>query len=133
MDSIDKLLAEIKAEHTEVKNPIQQPQNLTTNTAKPLIYSASKSDALIDNLLAEVKADFVERDATEELIKQQELEQEKNRQAQIKAQQRENLKKQAQAWIDKLDPLSSEGLWFESFAKAYPSKLAAAIEYLQNN
>ncbi|WP_353929700.1 hypothetical protein WJM97_15475 [Okeanomitos corallinicola TIOX110] len=133
MDSIDKLLAEIQAEHTEAKKNIHRPQNPTANTAKPLINSVSKSDALIDNLLAEVKADFVERDATEELRKQQELEQEKNRQAQIKVQQREALKKQAQAWIDKLDPLSSEGIWFESFAKAYPSKLAAAIEYLQNN
>ncbi|MFM2064167.1 MAG: hypothetical protein RLZZ507_3838 [Cyanobacteriota bacterium] len=129
MDSIDKLLTEIQAEYTAGKSQ-QQP---TVTTGKPFITSASKSDALIDNLLAEVKADVAEQEAVEELRKQQELEQEKIRQAQIKAQQRENLKKQAQAWLSKLDPFSPEGLWFERFAEAYPSKLDAAIEYLQNN
>lgn len=133
MDSIDKLLAEIQAEYTGVKPQPQQPQKSTANATKPDISPASKSDALIDNLLAEVKADFVEKDTAKKIKKQRELEQKKIRQVQIKAQQIELLKKQAQAWLSKLDPLSSEGLWFDSFAKAYPSKLEAAIEYLQNN
>jgi hypothetical protein len=138
MDSIEKLLAEIQAEYTGVKPQPQQqqPSNLTpklTTVQPAFIASNSKSDALVDNLLAEVKADFAEKDAAEELIKQQELAQEKLRQAQLKAQQIEALKKQAQAWLSKLDPLSPEGLWFERFAEAYPSKLDAAIEYLQNS
>jgi hypothetical protein len=127
MDSIDKLLAEIQSEY---KGEKPQPP---VNTAKPPIISVSTSDALIDNLLAEVKADFAEQDAAEELRKKQELEQAKVRQAQRKAKQLENLQKQAQAWLSRLDSLSSEGIWFERFAQAYPSKLDAAIEYLQNN
>ncbi|MBK1990938.1 hypothetical protein A0J48_026085 [Sphaerospermopsis aphanizomenoides BCCUSP55] len=128
MDEIEKLLAEIQAEYAAPKPQHQQPQ-LTTNQL--VITSVSKSDSLIDNLLSEVKADFIERDAAEELRKQQELEQEKIRQAQLKAKQLETLNKEAQEWLSKLDPLSTEGLWFEKFAETYPSKLAAAVEYLQ--
>jgi hypothetical protein len=123
MDSIDKLLAEIQAEYAEVKTQQQQPQ---LPTAKPFIASYHKSNSLMDNLLAEVKADLLERDAAEELKKQQELEQ-------LKAKQLETLQKQAQEWLSKLDPFSPEGLWFEHFAEAYSSKLEAAIEYLQPN
>jgi hypothetical protein len=130
MDSIDKLLAEIKAEYTAPKTQPQPPQ---LTTSKPFITAVSKSDALIDNLLSEVKADFLEQDAAEELKKQQELEQEKIRQAQLKAQQLEILNKEAKEWLSKLDPFSPEGLWFEHFAEGYPSKLEAAVEYLQNN
>ncbi|WP_413174090.1 salt stress protein, Slr1339 family [Anabaena azotica] len=130
MDSIDKLLAEIKAEYTAPKTQPQQPQ---LTTSKPFITAVSKSDALIDNLLSEVKADFVEQDAAEELKKQQELEQEKIRQAQLKAQKLELLNKEAKEWLSKLDAFSPEGLWFERFAEAYPSKLEAAVEYLQSN
>jgi hypothetical protein len=35
------------------------------------------------------------------------------------------------AWLEKLDPLSSEGLWFEKFAEKYSSQLEAALDYLQ--
>jgi hypothetical protein len=132
MDAIDKLLAELKTEYEEPKPPQQQPQP-KTNTTQPFIPTAPKATSLIDNLLEEVKADFVERDMAEELKRQQEREQERIRQEKLKAKQREALKNQAQEWLDKLDPFSSEGLWFERFAEGYPSKLEAAIEYLQNN
>ena len=46
---------------------------------------------------------------------------------------REELKKTAQVWLEKLDPFSPEGLWFERFAEKYESKLAAAIDYLLEN
>lgn len=129
MDAIDKLLAELQTEYKEGKpTPQQPPQNI----AKLSLPKSPKSLSLIDNLLDEVKADFEERDQAEELIKQQELEQERIRQEQLKAKQLEAIKKQAQAWLDKLDPYSPEGLWFERFAEGYPSKLTAAIEYLQN-
>jgi hypothetical protein len=127
MDSIDKLLAELQAEYTEPKP--QQP----ITPAKTFSTSLPKSNSLIDSLLSEVKADFVEKDHAEQLKKNQEIEQEKIRQAQIKAQQLESLKKQANEWLSKLDPFSSEGLWFERFAEAYPSKLEAAVDYLQTN
>ncbi|NET72916.1 MAG: hypothetical protein F6K62_18880 [Sphaerospermopsis sp. SIO1G2] len=131
MDDIDKLLAEIQSEYTGTKTQKQHlpyPQK-TQNPTK----STPHSDPIIDSLLSEIKADFAAQDADAELKKQQEAEQEKIRLAQIEAQKKEDMKNQAQAWLSKLDPLSSEGLWFESFAKSYPSKLDAAIEYLQNN
>lgn len=128
MDSLDKLLAQLKAEYDEDKPTLPQPQE-----AKSFSTQKSQSSSLIDNLLAEVQADFAAKDAAEELIKQQELEQEKNRQAQIKVQKLEALKVEATAWLQNLDPFSPEGLWFERFAEGYPSKLDAAVEYLQSN
>ncbi|MEH2441582.1 salt stress protein, Slr1339 family [Nostoc sp.] len=130
MDSIDKLLAELQSEYKEVQ-PKQQQSKSTT--AKSFIPSSPKSASFMDNLLAEVKADFAEEDAAIELKKQQELEQERICQEKLKAKQLEVLKVQAKQWLAKVDPLSSEGLWFERFAESYSSKLEAAIEYLRNN
>ncbi|WP_017303341.1 salt stress protein, Slr1339 family [Spirulina subsalsa] len=45
-------------------------------------------------------------------------------------QQEKVLKRQAEMWLKQLDPHSDEGLWFEEFAYHYPSKLAAAMDYL---
>ena len=129
MDAIDKLLAQVKTEHTEPKNT---PPQANSNPVK-LVLSTNKSDVLIDKLLSDVQADFLEKDAAEALRKQEELIREKIRQEKLKAKQREALEKPAQEWLAKLDPLSSEGLWFERFAQGYPSKLAAAIDYLQTN
>jgi hypothetical protein len=122
MDSIDKLLAELKAEYMEQP---KSEKHLPKQIAKPFGKSQSKSESLIDNLLAEVKADFEQKDLSEKVQKQQEQEQ-------LKAKKLEGLKNQAKDWLAKLDPFSSEGLWFERFAEGYPSKLEAAIEYLQN-
>ncbi|MEH2305226.1 salt stress protein, Slr1339 family [Nostoc sp.] len=130
MDSIDKLLAELQTEYKEVQP--QQQQSKST-TAKSFIPSSPKSASFMDNILAEVKANFAEEDAAIELKKQQELEQERIRQEKLKAKQLEGLKIQAKEWLAKVDPLSSEGLWFERFAESYPSKLEAAIEYLRSN
>ncbi|MBW4633202.1 MAG: hypothetical protein KME30_15280 [Iphinoe sp. HA4291-MV1] len=128
MDSLDKLLAELKAEYEEQK---PQQHQLKPNLIKPASKLQSKSESLIDIVLAEVKADFEQKDLTEKLQRQQELEQERIRQEQLKAKKLEELKNQAKDWLDKLDPFSSEGFWFERFAEGYPSKLEAAIEYLQ--
>ncbi|MBD2515377.1 hypothetical protein H6G93_10210 [Nostoc sp. FACHB-973] len=130
MDSIDKLLAELETEYKEGQTKQQSPKS---TTAKSFLPPSRKSASLMDNLLAEVKADFAEQDAAEELKRQQELEQERIRQEQLKAKQIEALKVQAKEWLAKVDPFSPEGLWFERFAESYPSKLEAAIEYLRNN
>ncbi|MBW4595751.1 MAG: hypothetical protein KME46_23310 [Brasilonema angustatum HA4187-MV1] len=121
MDSLDKLLAELKAEYEQQK-PQQHQQK--ANSIKPVSKMEDKSNFLIDKLLADVKADFEQKDLAEKLQKQQEQEQ-------LQAKKLEELKKQAEDWLAKLDPFSSEGLWFEKFAEGYPSRLEAAIEYLQ--
>ncbi|MBW4477062.1 MAG: hypothetical protein KME54_09335 [Tolypothrix brevis GSE-NOS-MK-07-07A] len=128
MDSIDKLLAELKTEYTQPAIPQKSPP-----ATKQIIQPAPKSTSLMDNLLAELKADFVAKETDEELRRQQKLEQERIQQEKLKAQQLEGLKNQAKDWLKKLDPLSAEGLWFERFAESYSSKLEAAIEYLQTN
>lgn len=130
MDSLDKVLGELKAEYHQGKSPGSQPQK---NTAKSPTSPPPKSLSLEDSLLAQVRADFAELDALEELQKQQAIEQEQIRQAEIKAQGLAALRGEAQAWLKTLDPFSSEGLWFERFAEGYPSKLDAAMGYLQSD
>ena len=49
-----------------------------------------------------------------------------------KHQSQQAIAKQATSWLKQLDPLSGEGLWFEEFAKNYPSKLEAAIALLSS-
>ncbi|MDM9380193.1 hypothetical protein QUB80_05695 [Chlorogloeopsis sp. ULAP01] len=130
MDSIDKLLAELKAEYQESKH---EQQHLKPSPSTQYTQSPRKSSSSIDNLLAQVKADFQEREQADELSKQQQLEQEKFQQEQIQAKQLQALREFAQDWLAKLDPFSPEGLWFERFAERYSSKLEAAIDYLKDN
>jgi hypothetical protein len=133
---IDNLLSEVQAEVAENKIPDIQYQPTSYYHLPPIefIHSpANKSDVFMDNLLADVKADIAEQEAAEQRRKQEELVQEKIRQEKIKNEQRKALEKTAKEWLAKLDPLSSEGLWFERFAEGYPDKLAAAIDYLETN
>ncbi len=76
---------------------------------------ANKSTQLtsgIEQILSEIKVDYAQ--------KERELEQQKAKERY----------RRAIAWLKTLDPLSSEGLWFEQFATKYPSKIAAAVDYL---
>ena len=154
MDSIDKLLTQIKAESQEPTVKPNLPNPAAANDAainslleqvegnqKPPIAPQSPniqrsqpaSDSTIDSLLNQVKADYQEQDKIEAQQKQQQIQAQQQKQQQQRQKQLEALKVQAQAWLEKLDPLSSEGLWFERFAEGYPTKLAAAIEYLQDS
>lgn len=102
--------------------------NLAPPTSGRQSFSLSSSE---DNLLSQVKAEFAEKDQSEELKRQQHIKEEKIRQEKIKQQQRQALIKEAEAWLKKLNPRSAEGLWFEEFSYSYSSKLEAAIDYLQ--
>lgn len=127
MDSIDDLLAQVKAEYDQPG--VQQPQQkIQTENFEQRRQSTSQ----IDSLLAQVKADYQQHDQVEELKKQQQFQEDQRQEEQIKQQEFEAVKIKAIAWLKKLDPLSSEGIWFENFAKKYSSKLAAAIDYLQS-
>ncbi len=143
MDSIDKILSELQAEYqqsansqpgkTEEVKKVKQvkKEKLDSSPSSSLFASSSKGD-VIDNILAEVKQDIEEKQLLEEQQKQQEIEQERLRREKNQAKQLEALKAQAQQWLEKLEPLSTEGMWFETFAQNYPSKLEAAIEYLSS-
>lgn len=138
MDSIDKILSELQAEYKQSANsPVEKTEEAKINKAKldsspsSSLFTSSKGD-VIDNILAEVKQDIEEKELLQQQQRQQEIEQERIRQEKIKAQQLEALKVQAKEWLEKLEPLSTEGMWFETFAQSYPSKLEAAIEYLNS-
>ncbi|NMF60704.1 salt stress protein, Slr1339 family [Pseudanabaena yagii] len=45
---------------------------------------------------------------------------------------RQIYEQKAREWLKMIDPLSGEGLWFEEFAKNYPSKLEAAIALIES-
>jgi hypothetical protein len=48
----------------------------------------------------------------------------------LQKQQQQELRSQALDWLKTLDPLSTEGLWFNSFAEGNGDRLEVAIEYL---
>ncbi|WP_009633938.1 salt stress protein, Slr1339 family [Synechocystis sp. PCC 7509] len=145
MDAIDKLLSQIKADTPKPSKPISQ---------KPIIVPLPSNSEDIDNLLAEVQADFQNQSTTPAALKnnppiiesilaqvkthydEQDKTRSQNEQQQLQAEQLkqiEKLKIRAKSWLKQLDPLSTEGLWFEQFAEGYPTKLAAAINYLQES
>lgn len=154
MESIDDLLAQIKAEYQAPKST-QPPKKKSlldeAEFAKPTSGSGSYQppptaktwlSPAEENLLADLKAEFKEQEQAEEIKRQEQLRQEQLRQeeqlreAQLRSQQREQkrreaLTQQATEWLKKLNPKSEEGLWFEEFSYSYPSKLEAAIDYLQ--
>lgn len=127
MDSIDDLLAQVKAEYD--KPAAQQPQQKIQT--EQFEQQQLQRTSPIDSLLAQVKADYQQHDQAEKLKIQQQLQEEQRQQEQIKQQKLAALKQKVIAWLKNLDPLSSEGIWFENFSKKYSSKLAAAIDYLQ--
>lgn len=156
MDSIDKLLAQIKAQEQKPTTANKQPQveppiaptssidnllarveaDCQTSLAEPkarIPQQLAPQSSGIDNLLSQVKAEVQEQDKLAAQQKQQQIKAQQLQEKQQRQKQLESLKVQAQAWLEKLDPLSSEGLWFDSFAEGYPTKLAAAIEYLQES
>ncbi len=151
MGEMDELLAQLKAEYA-------QPEKSPTSPSLPKKQPQSGTTKPIDNLLAEVKAEFegepakLEQKRSQSTINPknlsssqnqtksdnliQDLQQEDKAERERKQQDRERrrteaLKQKAREWLDNLDPKSDEGLWFEEFAYAYESKLEAAVDYLQ--
>lgn len=131
MDEIDKLLAEIKHEYTQAPKSQSQPQSQRPNIRTLNNVVSSDKPIGLDKLLADVKADFDEKDLAVELQRQQELEAERLCALKEQQKKRDALKQRAEVWLSELEPLSPEGLWFESFSQGYPSQLNAAVEYLE--
>ncbi len=141
MDSIDELLSQIKANNSQPASlPKQQPKatplqpkadiddilaEVKTDLSNlPESKSSTNNSSSIDNILSKVKANYDEQNQAQSQLKQQQLQAEELKQI-------ETLKLHAKSWLKQLDPLSTEGLWFERFAEGYQTKLEAAINYLQ--
>ncbi|MGB5959618.1 MAG: hypothetical protein WBG73_03070 [Coleofasciculaceae cyanobacterium] len=150
MESMDDLLAEIKAEYLKPKLTKPQEKSLIEQElnsvelpiVQPKSFNQQGKSLAEDSLLAEIRAEFEEKQREEETKKQQQRQEEQRLKEQqlnedkIKLQQREKqrkeaLTKEATEWLKNLNFSSEEGLWFEEFAYSYPSKLEAAIDYLQ--
>lgn len=154
MEFIDDLLAQVKAEYHEQEQgekpkqkPLFQEEEFKStppisSTYQPQTETQKWVSTADDNLLAQVKVEFEEQARAEELKKQQQLREEQLRkeqqrkEEQLRAEQRrkrerEALTQEATEWLKNLNLRSEEGLWFEEFAYSYPSKLEAAIDYLQ--
>ena len=154
MESIDDLLAQVKAEYQEQaqgkpaqKQPLFQEEEFKPSVPVPPTYQPQSSaqnwiSPAEESLLAQVKAEFEEQQRAEELKKQQQhteeqlrkeqqLREEQLRVEQRRQRRREALTQEATEWLKNLKPRSEEGLWFEEFSYSYPSKLEAAIDYLE--
>ncbi|MBD1860854.1 MULTISPECIES: salt stress protein, Slr1339 family [Trichocoleus] len=129
MDSIERLLAQVKAQYSETPAPPAAPSPLPPSSPPAKPTSGRQPDPL-DSLLAEIKGQYEVQDAIAQEARQQQLVAEQQRQAQAQQARRTALARTAQDWLKNLDPLSTEGLWFNQFAEQYPSKLEAAIDYL---
>jgi hypothetical protein len=143
MESLDDLLSQVKAEYSEKtadSSPkpsplIEEYQRQANHNTSQYSFTPTQSH-LPDltqeySLISELKDEFAAVEKEEKLQKEAQIKAEKLKQEQLQKERRKGLEKQAQEWLKKIDPHSTEGLWFEEFAYKYPSKLDAAIDYLQ--
>lgn len=142
MDKIEKLLAEVQAEYEKpetskpsAKQSPPQPQSqtdwLTSPAPSPAPAQSFPTDKRLDDLLSQVKTEFDRSDRVEAEKRAEQLKQEALKQAQIRKEKQAQLKKKASLWLKKLDSYSDEGFWFEQFAEKFPTRLDAAIAYLE--
>ena len=139
--SEEQLLADIRSEFEEQEKAegLTRQQQSKSSPQLPVLPSSqtqvSRTTSFLsrseEQLITDLKSEFEEQEKAAELKRQQQLQEEQRRQEQIKQQQKQALKQEAEQWLKKLKPRSEEGLWFEEFAYSYPSKLEAAIDYLQ--
>jgi hypothetical protein len=130
-NSLDGLLAQLQNEYSERSQPTSSIPPLPSPTPLPPLPSPTSSLAVPDNpLLDQLKAEYTQKDREEAEARQQQEAAERRQQEHLRQLQRDALRQNAQAWLKKLDRLSSEGLWFVDFAKDYSSEVDAAIDYL---
>jgi hypothetical protein len=146
MESLESILTDLQNKYTD-PNVNQQPKSQLKSErsqqdlpsldieVKPAITANPNSlDHLLDDLrngvtkTVEPEINVLPISSTSSPIKQ-ELQQVEDRQ---KAKDRQVYEQKAREWLKMLDPLCGEGLWFEEFAKNYPSKLEAAIALMES-
>ncbi|MBE9041611.1 hypothetical protein IQ235_12555 [Oscillatoriales cyanobacterium LEGE 11467] len=135
MESIDDLLAQVKAEYgdraEERDRTVKQQQRQQSPPSTPAPPSPHPSAANVDRSIAELRGEYQQRDRLEAQKQQEREAQVRRQQEQQRQQQRQALRQVAQTWLKNLDRYSGEGLWFTEFAQGYPSQLEAAIDYLE--
>lgn len=134
-DSIDSILADLRQKY------IEEPETLSSNPAIVSTSNKEQQHPTLDKILNELKQGFRVNYFSEKTPKIQatfkqaseSLNPELKKLIDHQEQQRQAIIAQkAQQWLEQLDPLSGEGIWFADLAKHYPSTLAAAIALLIN-
>ncbi|MEG4317377.1 MULTISPECIES: salt stress protein, Slr1339 family [unclassified Microcoleus] len=161
MESIDRLLAELRAEYQasqknrEVasQSPLeaQQPSQPAAAPSNQTLKTADvKYPGNLDKDLAEIKAEYAAQNKAREVAAQEPLKplheaenkapevtalaaqpSEKIVQSESDVQTHRQKVRQAQVWLKNLDKNSDERYWFDQFAFKYSSRIDAAIDYLQ--
>jgi hypothetical protein len=144
MESLESILSDLQGKYKDPDISKQgkdekTPSQLPSQKSSPSIAPAANSlDSLLNDLRSNSQTyapDYTSPQVSEVRPSQsspvidRDLQQIANQQ---KAKDQEAIAKTATAWLKKLDPLDGEGLWFEGFAKNYPSRLEAAIALLQS-
>ena len=144
MESLESILSDL---HGKYKDPDDaKPNAVKPNNAEqvsaslpnqPIALSSSVSGSL-DQLLNDLRSGSPSSTpTTSEVMPQQSIPAISHDLQQVaeqqKAKDQQAIAKQATEWLKQLDPLGGEGLWFEEFAKNYPSRLEAAIALLQSH
>ncbi len=143
MESIDRLLAELKAEYqASQKNAELKSQPAVQEAQAPLPPAVLRSNeafkradlnlyAPADKDLAEIKAEYEAQNKDREAVSLEKRSAEKATVPQLEIQTHRQKVRQAQVWLKKLDKDSDERYWFDQFAFKYSSRIDAAIDYLQ--
>ncbi|MEG4799610.1 hypothetical protein QUB63_09720 [Microcoleus sp. ARI1-B5] len=161
MESIDRLLAELKAEYqaSQKNRPVasgppveaQQPSQPTAVPSNQTFKTADiKYPGTFDKDLAEIKAEYEAQNKAQEVAPQEPLQPlyeapnkaqevtaiepqlpQKIVQSELDVQRHRQKVRQAQVWLKNLDKNSDERYWFDQFAFKYSSRIDAAIDYLQ--
>jgi len=134
MGEIEDLLAQMKAEYQKRDQEKPMPSSSPSQEKNPSLAEFkvnNSSDSSTEAILKALALENQERQQQETMRRQQEAAEKQKAEALKQQRKREALTKKAKQWLDKLDPKSEEGRWFEEFSYAYDSPLEAAITYLE--
>ena len=149
-NNLDELLSDLKSKYqtsntsetsqdssSKVEDLLNEVKSeLKTNqiSAEVNTNQVTQNNPQVNEYLDSIKAQYQNKQTHQQV--QEELIYNRNKQEIINQEQQEQLKhkqliRQAEKWLANLDPSSDEGMWFNQLAESYPSKLEAAISYLQ--
>ncbi|MCL1489896.1 MAG: hypothetical protein M1G31_03940 [Pseudanabaena sp. Salubria-1] len=149
MESLESILSDLQGKYKDPETSKQgkdekpTPQSPSQNNILSIAPAANSLDNLLNDLRNNSQSksqNYVPDYQSQQVIPEvkqkptspvidRDLQQIANQQ---KAKDQKEITKTATEWLKKLDPLGGEGLWFEEFAKNYPSRLEAAIALLQS-
>ena len=149
-NNLDELLSDLKSKYkasntsktsqdstSKVEDLLNEVKSeLKTNqiSAEANTNQVTQNNPQVNEYLDSIKAQYQNKQNHQQV--QEELISNRNKQEIINQEQQKQLKhkqliRQAEKWLANLDPSSDEGMWFNQLAESYPSKLEAAISYLQ--